>query len=126
MFLLLWSLMHEYTIMKWLAGLPPVFASSSPLTSTDSFTRVCFFTFPPAAAFSPAAAFLLFHQRLFFCFPAVPTACVSTICASVLPPSGWVPEQNRILISCETSNPLPFSNAYNFDVKMIEIGIRWK
>ena len=62
MFLLLRSLMHEYTIMKWLAGLPPLFASPSPLTSPDSFTRVCFFTFPTVDDF------LLFHPWMIFCF----------------------------------------------------------
>ena len=62
MFLLLRSLMHEYTIMKWLAGLPPLFALPYPLTSPDSFTRGCFFTFPLVAVFS------LFHPWMIFCF----------------------------------------------------------
>ena len=86
MLLRLRSVKHEYTIMKWLAGLPPLFASSSPLTSPHltlspvsasslfhplllfhSFTLGCFFCFFTRSwnfAFSPS-------PQLLFCFPAV-------------------------------------------------------
>ena len=81
MFLLLRSLMHEYTIMKWLAGLPPLFASSSPLTWLfhpcllfQFSTRGCFFTFPSADDF-----FCFFTRGCFFAFLLCPPP--------VLPPS---------------------------------------
>ena len=126
-------LMHEYTIMKWLAGLPPLFASSSPLTSPHSFTRVCFFTLSPTAAFSLFHSRLLFcfftrswnfafspSPQLLFCFPAVIIAWASTICALVLQPQGWANRTEQEFYKW-WMNPLSiqYDNSDNFNVRMI-------
>ena len=114
MFLRLRSVKHEYTIMKWLAGLPPLFASSSPLTSPHltlspvsasslfhSRLLFCFFTRSWYFAFSLAAAFLLFHPRhsCFFAFllwssPELPPSVLLCFNHKVGPT-----EQNRSSIS---------------------------
>ena len=101
-------LMHEYTIMKWLAGLTPVFASSSPPRSPHSFTRVCFFTF---------------SLWLLFCFPVGITARDSNICAFVFPPPGWAKRTSGFLyIPGGTSTPSTW-HVYIFDCKMIEMEV---
>ena len=73
---------HHNEVVSWPASTICLFIPPH-LTSPHSFTRVCFFTLSPTAAFSlfhSRLLFLLFHPQLEFCFFTLATAAFLLSC----------------------------------------------